>query len=170
MLSEHYRTMGRFNAWANRQIYDAVASLPDEDYRKERPAAFFGSIHGTLNHLLVVDLLWFGRVEGVASGVTGLDQILHEEFGALRGAREAADARIVALMDGLDEARLGSDLHFTATTGTAHVLPLRIALAAVFNHQTHHRGQAHALLTEAGAAPPPLDIPVYWAAEGSGAG
>jgi uncharacterized damage-inducible protein DinB len=170
MLSEHYRTMGRFNAWANRTIYEAVATLSEADYLKQRPAAYFGSIHGTLNHLLVVDLLWFGRVEGVAPGVTSLDQTLHKDFEALRGARQAEDARIVALMDGLDEARLAEDLHFTATTGTAHVLPLRIALAAVFNHQTHHRGQVHALLNEAGAEPPALDIPVYWAAEGSGAG
>ncbi|MEE8502198.1 MAG: DinB family protein, partial [Kiloniellales bacterium] len=87
MLQDHFRMMGRFNAWANRRVYDAVAALGDDDYRKTRPAAFFGSIHGTLNHLLVVDHLWFGRIEGTDSGVTSLDQILQDDLAGLRAAR-----------------------------------------------------------------------------------
>jgi len=164
MLHDHFRTLARFNAWANTQIYDAVGALPEGEYEKTRPAAYFGSIHGSLNHLLVVDRLWFGRVEGVDRGITGLDQILHDDFSGLRAAREAEDERIVVLVDGLGEEALTTDLSYRSMTGGALAMPLNVVLAAVFNHQTHHRGQVHALAKEAGAEPPALDIPVYWLA------
>ncbi len=164
MLHDHFRTLARFNAWANTQIYDAVGALPEGEYEKSRPAAYFGSIHGSLNHLLVVDRLWFGRVEGVDRGITSLDQILHNGFDELRRAREAEDTRIIALVDGLEEAALGADLSYSSLAGGPYAMPFRIVLAAVFNHQTHHRGQVHALVKEAGAEPPALDIPVYWLA------
>jgi uncharacterized damage-inducible protein DinB len=166
MLHDHFRSLARFNAWANRRIYDAVEALPAGEYDKPRPAAYFGSIHGTLNHLLATDRLWFGRIEGVERGVTALDQILCEDLAPLRAARAAEDARIVALVDALDEGALAGDLSYRSMAGGAMTLPLRVALAAVFNHQTHHRGQVHALIKEAGAEPPPLDIPVYWSDQG----
>ncbi len=166
MLHDHFRTLASFNAWANARIYGAVGALPEGEYRKARTAAYFGSILGTLNHLLVVDRLWFGRVEGVDCGITGLDQILHDGLDELRRAREAEDARIIALVDGLDEAALGADLSYASLAGDRYAMPLRIVLAAIFNHQTHHRGQAHALIKEAGAEPPALDIPVYWSERG----
>ena len=166
MLHDHFRTLARFNAWANARIYDAVGDLPEDEYRKARPAAYFGSIHGTLNHLLATDRLWFGRVEGVDRGITALDQILYDTLGALRTAREAEDERIIALVDGLDEVALAGELSYRSMVGGMLTLPLRVALAAVFNHQTHHRGQVHALIKEAGAEPPALDIPVYWSERG----
>ncbi len=166
MLNDHFRTMARFNAWANARIYDAVGALPEGAYKKTRPAAYFGSIHGTLNHLLATDRLWFGRVEGVDRGITALDQILCDDLGALRTAREAEDERIVALVDGLSEDALAGQLSYRSMVGGTMSLPLRIALSAVFNHQTHHRGQVHALIKEAGAEPPALDIPVYWSERG----
>lgn len=162
MLHDHFRTLARFNAWANTQIYDAAGALPDGEYEKTRSAAYFGSIHGSLNHLLVVDRLWFGRVEGVDRGITGLDQILHDDFSGLRAAREAEDERIVALVDGLGDEALTTDLSYKSMAGGTFAMPLNVVLAAVFNHQTHHRGQVHALVKEAGAEPPALDIPVYW--------
>jgi uncharacterized damage-inducible protein DinB len=162
MLHDHFRTLARFNAWANTRIYGAVGALPEGEYKKARPAAFFGSIHGTLNHLLVVDRLWFGRVEGVDRGIAGLDQIVHGDFSGLRAAREAEDERIVALVDGLGDESLATDLSYRSMTGATLAMPLNVVLAAVFNHQTHHRGQVHALVKEAGAEPPALDIPVYW--------
>lgn len=164
MLQDHFRMMGRFNAWANRRVYDAVAGLGDDDYRKTRPAAFFGSIHGTLNHLLVVDHLWFGRIEGTDSGVTSLDQILYDDLAGLRAAREAEDARIVGLIDAMSEDELAREAAFKLMNGTPVTMPVRHMLATVLNHQTHHRGQVHALLKEARVPPPPLDI-VYYLSE-----
>ena len=156
--------MGRFNAWANRRVYDAAAGLDDAECRKARPAAFFGSIHGTLNHLLVVDLLWFGRIEGTDPGVTGLDQILYDDLAELRAAREAEDARIVGLIDAMSEDDLAREVSFKLKTGASVTMSVGQMLATVLNHQTHHRGQVHALLKEAGVPPPPLDI-VYYLAE-----
>ncbi|MFQ5776219.1 MAG: DinB family protein [Kiloniellaceae bacterium] len=166
MLHEHFRTMARYNAWANGEVYDAASGLPEAEYKRERPAAFFGSIHATLNHLLVVDRLWFGRVEGVDPGPLRLDQILNDDFDALRAARAAEDRRIIDLVEGLDEDALAGDRTFKDTKGNLWTMPLRTMLATVFNHQTHHRGQVHALLKEAGVAPPPLDLPVYLRAAG----
>ena len=165
MLHDHFRTFGHFNRWANREIYGAVAGLPEGEIHKERPAAYFGSIQGTLNHILVVDRLWFGRIAGTDPGVTRLDQILHDDFPALRTARQAEDTRIIELIEGLDEAALAGDCDYTDTKGNPWTLPIRRMLATVFNHQTHHRGQVHALLKEAGAEPPALDLPVFLYAE-----
>ena len=89
MLHEHFRTFARFNRWTNQQVYRAVADLPEAEVRKVRPAAYFGSILGTLNHVLVTDRLWFGRVSGVPSGTTRLDVVLYDNFPALDAARQA---------------------------------------------------------------------------------
>ncbi len=161
MLQDHFRMMGRFNAWANRRVYDAVAGLDDAACRKARPAAFFGSIHGTLNHLLVVDYLWFGRIEGTDPGIASLDQIVHDGLAELRTARAAEDARIVGLIDAMSEDDLAREVSFKLMDGTPATMPVRHMLATVLNHQTHHRGQVHALLKEAGVPPPPLDIVFY---------
>lgn len=163
MLHEHFRTFARFNQWTNRQVYKAVAGLPEAEVRKVRPAAYFGSILGTLNHILAIDRLWFGRVSGVPSGITRLDVVLYDTFPALDAARQAEDRHIVELVDGLDEATLAGERAYTDTKGNPWTMPVRLMLATVFNHQTHHRGQAHALLKEAGVEPPALDLPVFLA-------
>lgn len=162
MLGEHLRTMARYGAWANRVLHDRAAGLSEAAYRQARPAAFFTSIHGTLNHLLLVDRLWFGRLAGTpAEGIDRLDQILYDDLPALTAARQAEDERIVRLVDGLDAAGLAATCHYTDTQGNPGSLPAWQILTTVFNHQTHHRGQAHALLKDAGADPPSLDLPVY---------
>ena len=165
MLDEHFRLLAGFNAWANQRLYEAVADLPGAEYRKARACAFFTSVHGTLNHLLVVDRLWFGRVAGVDAGISSLDQILYDDFAALRTAREAEDARIVALVEGFDDAGLAQERRFRMiTVPEEQALPVHLMLATVFNHQTHHRGQVHAMLSETAVVPPPLDI-IYFARE-----
>jgi uncharacterized damage-inducible protein DinB len=161
-MIEHFRLMAGFNRWANGRIYDAVATLGDADYFKERACAFFGSIHGTLNHLLVVDRLWFGRLAGAVPPISRLDEILYDDFASLRAAREAEDARIVAQLDGMAEADLARDCHFSLLSQPGErVMKTQVILPTVFNHQTHHRGQVHAMLKEAGVEPPALDLVNY---------
>ena len=154
----HLPLMARFNAWANERLYLSVAGLSEEDYRKDRKA-FFGSIHNTLNHLLVVDRLWCGRIEGTESGIRSLDQILCDDFSSLSEARTEEDRRIVALVDGLSEERLATPVAYTRIIGAREqeTRPDHI-LITLFNHQTHHRGQVHAMLTQAGVVPEPLDV------------
>ena len=164
MLADNFTTLARYNAWANSTLYDAVARLPEAQCRQDRPAAFFGSILKTLNHLLVVDYLWFGRLEGTSRSDLRLDQVLHDDLAALRAARETEDARIVAQVDAMDQAALAADCAFRDTRGNPKTLPAWQMLATVFNHQTHHRGQVHALIKDAGGEPPSLDLPIYLAA------
>lgn len=155
---DHIRRMARYNRWANGRLYDACAQLAPADYFAERPS-FFGSIHATLNHILVGDLAWFGRFTArPATHVTRLNQILHEDFASLRAAREAKDAEIIVYCDNLDTATLHSTFSYTNISGQSYTDPLFPPLMHAFNHQTHHRGQVHGLLSHAGVRPPELDL------------
>ncbi len=154
----HFPLMARFNAWVNGRLYDCVDRLSGEDYRADR-GAFFGSVHATLNHLLLVDRLWTKRIQGVEHGFSSLDQILYDDFGSLRAAREEEDRRLISLVDGLDPESLDKPVRYRRMIGggeeearTGHIL------LTLFNHQTHHRGQVHCLLTQAGIVPPALDV------------
>lgn len=153
--------MARFNQWANSHLYACVAGLGDEAYRRDR-GAFFGSIHRTLNHLLVVDRLWSARIQNRESGIESLDQILFDDFEALRSARASEDEKLIALVDGLTDAELESPLRYRRIIGDG-IEEARAGhmLITLFNHQAHHRGQVHLMLTQAGVAPPPLDVDFY---------
>ncbi len=153
-----FSLMARFNAWVNGRLYDTVSGLSEEAYRRDRKA-FFGSIHNTLNHLLLVDRVWTCRIKGAAHGFSGLDRILYDDFEALRAARRREDEALVALVDGLGEAELKRPVAYTRmigegeqTTRCDHIL------LTLYNHQSHHRGQVHAMLTQDGVVPPPLDV------------
>lgn len=158
---EVFQGLARYNRWANHVVYDLTARLPVGEYRKVRPAAFFGSIHKTLNHILLVDYLWFGRFSGVPFLAHGLGQELYENFDDLRHAREAEDGRILGLMEKLSQAQLEADIHYDAVEGPPGVIRGVDLLVTVFNHQTHHRGQVHALLKEAGLKMPSIDYLDY---------
>ena len=158
-----FRQFARYNLWANRRLYAACAQLPEAEYLKAR-ASFFGSIHATLNHILVGDRIWMGRFTGHGSaGIRALDQMLYPELAGLRVAREAEDAQILAWTDALGLPTLNSTLRYEtmAEPRRAMAPPLRLALAHFFNHQTHHRGQVHGLLSQTAVAPPPLDLLVW---------
>ncbi len=157
MAPDYFRVFARYNRWANTRLYDACAQLSDAGRREDRKT-FFGSIHNTLNHLLVGDRVWMGRFMGADSGIKALNQILFDDFGALRRAREAEDDRIQQYVEGCGETKLAGALDFKSMDGTASSMPLNQVLGHFFNHQTHHRGQVHAMLTQAGAAAPSLDL------------
>ena len=155
---DHIRHLARYNRWANGRLYDACARLTPDEYHAARPS-FFGSIHATLNHILVGDTAWFGRFTGSpARHVTALNQILHEDFTSLHAAREAKDAEIIAFCDGLDDARLNATFSYTNIRGQSFTDPLFPPLMHAFNHQTHHRGQVHDQLSQTAIAPPELDL------------
>ena len=163
MTPEYFRTLAQYNAWANGRLYDAVAGLPGDDYRTDRKV-FFGSIHRTLNHILVGDEVWLGRIEGIASTVESLDQILYDDFDGLRAARTSEDARIERLAGGLTAEALAVPLVYETMAGEPVETPLPWVLSHFFNHQTHHRGQVHGMLSQAAVAPPPLDL-IYFLRE-----
>jgi uncharacterized damage-inducible protein DinB len=161
--------LARFNAWVNRRLYDAVAKLPPAVYHAER-GLFFGSIHRTLNHLLVVDRLWAGRFEGVNRGIVSLDQIIADDLASLRRARDDEDARLIRLVDTMPIERLAEAVEYTRIIGKGQEEIRRgHILMTLFNHQTHHRGQVSAALTQDGIEHPPLDL-VFFLDELSEAG
>jgi uncharacterized damage-inducible protein DinB len=157
----HYRMFGHYNAWANGRLYGAASLLSDEQYRADR-GAFFKSVHGTLNHLLVTDRIWMHRFTGEGEVPNRLDAILFETFDELRAARGAEDGRIVDYVDGLDDARVAGTIRYRrVSTPEQFEQELAPALAHWFNHQTHHRGQVHALLTGLVGQAPELDLLYY---------
>jgi uncharacterized damage-inducible protein DinB len=157
----HFRMFAGYNTWANALVYAQAAKLSDADYRADR-GAFFKSVHGTLNHLLVADRIWTHRFTGEGETTLQLDAILHEAFDDLRAARGKEDARIEAFIDGLDEDRLARTFSYRAISKPAQVTQtLNAALAHFFNHQTHHRGQVHCLLTMLTGEGPCLDLVAY---------
>jgi uncharacterized damage-inducible protein DinB len=167
-----FTMFARYNEWANRRIYAAAAGLPEADYRADG-GAFFGSVHGTLNHILVGDRIWMRRFTGEGPIQTKLDEILFDDLASLRTAREAEDRRIRAYVDGLSEERLASTFTYrTIVKPTDITQALAPALSHFFNHQTHHRGQAHALLTaKAGReATPSMDLIIFQRETGIGLG
>ncbi len=157
-LADHYRMFAHYNAWANGRLYDAAARLPVEHYRADR-GAFFKSVHGTLNHLLVTDRIWMQRFTGEGDVPNRLDAILFESFDELRAAREAEDRRIVGFVEGLDDRRIQGTIKYRRVSSPEEFeQALAPALAHWFNHQTHHRGQVHAVLTGLTGQAPELDL------------
>jgi uncharacterized damage-inducible protein DinB len=158
VMKSHYTMFAGYNAWANRRLYDAAAILSDAEYRADK-GAFFKSMHGTLNHLLVTDRVWMKRFTGEGEAPDRLDAILHETLPDLDAARTAEDRRIVAYVDSLDDERLKGVIRYRrVSTPEEFVQPLMPALDHWLNHQTHHRGQAHMILTSLGKTAPELDL------------
>lgn len=156
-MKQIFAHLARYNALANQRLYDAVAALPPDEYEKPRPA-FFGSIQGTLNHILIGDRIWLGRFEGREVPSTGLDAILHADLEALRRAREEEDARIEAFVGGLDDDFLARTFRYTNNAGKLCEDPADVLVTHLFNHQTHHRGQVHDMLSQTDVPPPSLDM------------
>ena len=159
MISTEYaRTFARYNRWMNGKLYDCAARLTDAQ-RKEDVGAFFKSIHGTLNHLLVADNVWMGRFEGPVFVPQSLAQELHAEFDALRREREAMDVRIIEWMRRLTDDALAGELRYTSITNPApRKMPMWLAVTHFFNHQTHHRGQLTTLLMQRAIDPGVTDL------------
>ena len=167
-MKPHFTMMAGYNAWCNERIYDVAAQLSDADYRADR-GAFFKSVHGTLNHLLVTDRIWLKRFSGQGEAPNRLDAILFENLSELRAAREREDERIVGYIDGLSDADLAGRIRYRTITNPAEIeQPLAPALVHFFNHQTHHRGQVHCLLTGFGLEAPSLDLILFQRQTGIG--
>ena len=158
-------TAARYNAWANRRLHRACAVLPPEELARDR-RGFFGSIIGTLNHVLLADLIYRERLEKKPTSFSRLNEILHEDLPPLTAAQHSQDAWYVEFADALGPAELEGTLSFdTVETGEYFSLPLRACLTNLFEHQIHHRGQTHHMLSHAGIDPPPLDFIKFGAGE-----
>jgi uncharacterized damage-inducible protein DinB len=158
MGTENFRQLAAYNHWANLRLYGAALELPEEAYRRST-GVFFGSLHGTLNHLLLTDRIWLKRLTGTGEHPDRLDAILYDDRRDLLRARMAEDARLNEVVESYTGSDLIGPVAYLTTSGKAYHQPLQHILLHLFNHQTHHRGQAHAccsILT--GSEPPSLDL------------
>ena len=153
MITPAYaRTMAAYNAEMNRRLYGAAARLSEAE-RRAQHGAFWGSIHGTLTHILWGDRQWMSRFDDWEKPATPIKQSaqLIEDFSELVAAREQADAGISRWAHKIDDAWLDQDLVWFSGAANREIrAPKRLLVTHFFNHQTHHRGQAHAMLTAAG--------------------
>jgi len=154
---EQFRLMAGYNGWMNEKLYAICGTLSDEERKRDRKA-FFRSIHGILNHLLLTDRGWLGRFTGAPWTFRSLDQELYADFEELRRERAHTDAAIEQYAAALTAERLCEDFSYTTYAGRKFTHPLGPALTHLFNHQTHHRGQAHAMLTAAGQQTSDTDL------------
>jgi len=156
-MTEPWAQYARYNRLANETLYAACARLADADYRRPLGASF-GSVHGTLNHLLLGDTIWMTRFEGGSHPSTGLDAILFEGFDALRDARVCMDQRIERFFTSLSPGFERTSIRYINNSGFDSEDPLSVIVPHFFNHQTHHRAQVHTLLSQLGQKPPVLDL------------
>jgi len=161
MISPAYvRTMAVYNAEMNRRLYAAAGRLSDEDRRRDR-GAFWGSLHATLVHILWGDRQWMSRFDGWERPATPIKESGHMlvDYDALCAARVKADAAIEDWAQRVDEASLDVDLTWFSGAAQREIsAPKRLLVTHFFNHQTHHRGQAHALITAAGEKTEDTDL------------
>ncbi|MDK1312137.1 DinB family protein [Pseudoalteromonas ardens] len=156
-----FRLLADYNQWMNQKVYQAAACLSEEALKLER-GAFFGSIFGTLNHLVVADIIWLKRFASNRAGYstlqpvleqpdpTSLAQCLFQDLSRLTTHRRWLDKQILSFMDKLQESDLDTTLTYRNTKDVSFSKPLSSLLMHFFNHQTHHRGQVTTLFSQLG--------------------
>lgn len=158
-ILHHVRAMAAYNRWMNGNLYDAGAKLSDEA-RKRDMGAFFKSIHGTLNHILLADRIWLGRFLDQPAHFKSLDQELYSDFTELCNEREKTDQVILAWVASLTDQDTERILTYVSVSNPVpKSIPLWFAISHFFNHQTHHRGQITTLLFQQGIDPGITDLP-----------
>ena len=152
--------MARYNRWQNSQLDGFLEALPAEELSRDR-GAFFGSILRTLSHLCWGDHIWLSRFDGGSPPPVGAgDSVTYvTDLGGWRALRQTLDARMLVWAEGLTDAALAGDLTWhSGAAGREVTKPLGLLTVHFFNHQTHHRGQVHAMLTATGSKAPVSDL------------
>jgi uncharacterized damage-inducible protein DinB len=163
MLTPHSaRMLTRYNSWANKLIFDAVAALPEGEATKERASLFKNMVH-TLNHNYVIDLIWQAHLEGREHGFAARNTPAHPPLEELWRRQQAIDDWYIAWSDSLSEAALAQSVHFTLIGGNRGVMTRGEILLHVVNHTTYHRGFVADLFYQVPGdfRPPTTDLPVY---------
>jgi uncharacterized damage-inducible protein DinB len=156
---EYCELMARYSRWMNQRLYPLCDAMPDEERKRDR-GAFFGSIHGTLNHLLWADRMWLGRFVGPPCTHPAFGADMFANFDELGREREATDRAMLEWAGSVSVEWLGSPLEYASVVdGKVRRLPRGIAVVHMYNHGTHHRGQLTTLLKQAGIDPGVTDLP-----------
>lgn len=154
------RMLTRYNAWANRLIFEAVAALPGDEATRPRASLFRNMVH-TLNHNHVIDRIWQAHLEGRDHGYTARNTPDHPPLAELARLQREIDDWYIAWSDRLSDAALEEKVHFTLIGGNRGVMTRGEILLHVVNHTTYHRGFVADLFYQVPARPPVTDLPVY---------
>jgi uncharacterized damage-inducible protein DinB len=154
-LESFFVASARNNHWSNFRLYSACRQLPESEYFAQR-ASFFGSIHATLNHILIVDLLYLGRLQGKERVASDCDE-LYPDLISLEDRQLRVDCELIEYCTSQNAKSLGASISYRDSDGQAHSETVEGILAHVFMHQVHHRGQVHDMLSQTSVAPPQLD-------------
>ncbi|HMC14919.1 MAG TPA: DinB family protein [Albitalea sp.] len=156
-MKDYFTTLVRYHGWATRKLYEYVDALSDDEYRRD-VGLFFKSVHGTLNHLLVAELIWLPRFAQGISPRRALNEEVETNRQCLRERLLDAPAQWQPVIDALDGGKLHGRIDYTTTQGVPTSLPFAATLGHVFNHATHHRGQISAAITGMGHPCPEIDL------------
>jgi uncharacterized damage-inducible protein DinB len=155
---QYCQLMARYNRWMNERLYALLAQMSDDDRRRDR-GAFFGSIHGTLNHLLWGDRVWLGRFIDEPCTVPAFGADMYADFADLQREREITDRKMLHWAGNVTAAWLESTLAYTGRADNRRrEMPMAVAAVQLFNHGTHHRGQLTTLIKQAGRDPGVTDL------------
>jgi len=161
MQKKNFQLFAQYNRWMNEKIFDAAAQLSEHELRQDR-GAFFASVLGTLNHLIVGDIVWLKRfatdpekfrsLTSIRETVTpeSLDTHLYDDLESLHAARQKLDADIENFCDEISDEQLQDKLDYENFQGNSYRDQLGLLIQHLFNHQTHHRGQITTLLSQSG--------------------
>lgn len=156
----YFQNFARYNSWANVRLYKACLDLPDKEYEKDG-RAYFGSIGNTFNHILVGDRIWLSRFTGEKAEIMRLDAVPYVDRNELWAQRQKQDSSIIDLFDDYDDEILTGKFIYYDTDNVQQSIPVQMGFGQFFNHQTHHRGQIHNILSVIGVEPPPLDFSYF---------
>lgn len=160
-LHHNFSLLARYNQWMNNKLYQLASTLKQDELLQNR-GAFFGSVAGILNHLLVADLIWLNRFKQLAIQPesllplhnfplpTALDQLLYADFKQMWEVRKQVDTMYLALCAELNPQQLQQVLVYKNMKGDSMRKPFSSVMQHVFNHQTHHRGQLTTLFSQMG--------------------
>ena len=160
MTVRHSRMLTRYNHWANKVMFDAVAALPEGEATKERKSLFKNIVH-TLNHNYVIGLIWQAHLQGRDHGMTARNTPDHPPLAELWKKQQAIDEWYIAWSDDLTEQKLDAPMNFTLIGGNKGVMTQYEILTHVVTHSSYHRGFAADLFFQVPARPPTMDLPVY---------
>lgn len=154
------RMLTRYNAWANREIFEAVAALPGDEAIRPRASLFRNIVH-TLNHNYVIDVIWRAHLEGREHGFTARNTPDHPPLAELARLQQDIDDWYIGWSDALPETALDEKVHFTLIGGNHGVMTRGEILLHIVNHTSYHRGFVADLFYQVPARPPTTDLPVF---------
>jgi uncharacterized damage-inducible protein DinB len=150
----------RYNAWANRVMFDAVGALPEGEATKPRKSLFKNMVH-TLNHNYVIGLIWQAHLAGREHGFAARNTPGHPPLAELRRSHELLDAWYIAQSDAFSDAALAERLPYTLIGGAKGEMSRAEMLLHVVTHCSYHRGYVAEMFYEVPARPPTMDLPVF---------